>query len=157
MRLFATTAVLASMLTIGGALVATAPSASALPDGTNVCEGFVGDPLNLLSPPPVVVTGTLFGCHQQGSGTTREVVNSSDPSAPTLVTITWATGHATSDEIVTVTNIPVDSRCPGATFEGIVDAQVVHGPYTGSGGEGIQCTVLAFPFLIGYSAGPVTI
>jgi hypothetical protein len=152
-RLITLAAMFASVVTIvGGTLAATAVPSSGAPGGTNVCTGFTATANVLTS----VATGTLTGCHQQGSGTTLEIVDPNNPLAPTPVTIAWATGHATSEAIVTVVPGPTTAACPLGT--GDVSLNVVDGPYTGSNGHFVQCLQsFSFPNISGISLGPVVV
>ena len=153
-RILAMTAMVVSVMTaVGGSLATTAVPASALPGGTNVCSSLVAtfDPSTGLS------TGTLTGCHQQGSGTTVETPNLADPFAPNPVTIYWATGHATSQLVVSTGPVSGDP-CPAAEIAGKVSISVVSGPYAGSTGGYVICLDLSdYPIIHGTSVGPVVI
>src|SRR5258706_14496952 len=97
LRTIAVTAMLGSaVMLVCGSFATTAAPSFAATAGTNVCASLAAtfDPSTGLS------TGTLSGCHQQGSGTTVEAPNLADPFAPNPVTIQWATGHAISDVVV---------------------------------------------------------
>jgi len=153
-RMLAMTAMVVSVLTVvGGSLAGTAVPASAVAGGTNVCSSLDAtfDPSSGLS------TGTLTGCHQQGSGTTVETPNLADPFAPNPVTIYWATGHATSQLVVSTSPVSGDP-CPAGEIAGKVSISVVSGPYAGSTGGYIICLDFSdYPILHGTSVGPVVI
>jgi hypothetical protein len=135
--------------------VTTATPSFAAAGGTNVCESFDATAVAFTNP----VIGTLSGCHQQGSGTTVEVVDLNHPFAPTPVTIHWATGHATSEVIVSVSALSGENPCPNKLDSvAHVSITVVHGPYSGSTGGYVQCLdVSNFPILHATSVGPVVI
>jgi hypothetical protein len=132
---------------VGGSLATTATPASAAAGGTYVCESFTA--VATINPVTFVTTsiGTFSGCHEHGSGTSVEVIGpNQDPSAPTPVTIHWATGNATSELIVTaVPRLSVDPQCPVGYRDATIDvySTVVHGPYTGSSSIGVQCLDLS--------------
>jgi hypothetical protein len=159
-RIVAVTAMLGSAVTLaGGSLAATASRASAAAGGANVCASstFVGT-LDLVTG-VFTATGTLSDCHEHGSGTTVEVIGpNQDPTAPSLVTIHWATGHAASEAIVTaVPRSSVDPMCPVGyrDFTTDVYSTIVHGPYTGSTSHGVQCDDFSgFPTLRAVGIGP---
>ena len=153
-RIVAATALLASSLMLaGGALVTTASPSAAAVGGTNVCASFVAtfDPSTGLS------TGRLSGCHQQGSGTTVETPNLADPFAPNPLTINWATGHATSDIIVS-TGPTQGIRVQWVTLLGRSRSRSYTGPYSGSTGGYVICLDFTDPPLIhATNVGPVVI
>jgi hypothetical protein len=157
-RLVAVTAMLGSAVTIiGGSLATTAVPSSAAPGGTNVCASANGTFDPFTSP---LATGTFTGCHQQGSATTVETVNLADPSAPTAVTIYWATGHATSHAIAQGGPfVGTGNPCPAGDTPNSVSITVVSGPYAGSvGGYTICFDLSAFPPVINStSVGPIVI
>lgn len=136
-------AVVSTVAIVGGSLVATATPSSAAAGGTNVCDSFTAvlniDPVTFVA----TAIGTFSGCHEHGSGTSVEVISpDQDPTAPTLVTIHWATGNARSEEIVTATpRKTVDPQCPAPYTDATIDvySTVVHGAYTGSSSQGVQC------------------
>jgi hypothetical protein len=153
-RILAATALLGSTLLLaGGTLASSAAPVSAAPGGTNVCASLTAtfDPSTGLS------TGTLSGCHQQGSGTSIETPNLADPFAPNPVTIRWATGHATSDLIVS-SGPTSGTPCPAGDIAGAVSIAVVHGPYAGSTGGYVICLDFSdYPVIHSTSVGPVVI
>jgi hypothetical protein len=153
-RIVAATALSAtSLMLAGGALVTTATPSAAAVGGTNVCASFVAtfDPSTGLS------IGRLSGCHQQGSGTTVETPNLADPFAPNPVSINWATGHATSDIIVS-TGPTQGNPCPVGDIAAAVSITVVHGPYRGSTGGYVICLDFSdSPLIHATSVGPVVI
>ena len=156
----AMTAMLASTVAIiGGSLATTAVPSSAAPGGTNVCASFTAVGTVDLVTGATTSIGTLSGCHQQGSGTTVQVVGpNQDPNAPTPVTVHWATGHATSEGITTTVPHLSGDPCPAGDVAGDVSITVVHGPYTGSTGGFVICLDLSdFPILHATSVGPVVI
>jgi hypothetical protein len=94
-RLVKVAAMLASSLLLAsGTVLPTSGPASADAGGVNVCTGFSGVLDTTFFPFPVV-TGTLTGCHQQGSGVLTAVL---DPFNGTQEpgSVFWAAGHATS-------------------------------------------------------------
>ena len=153
-RMLAMTAMVVSVMTaVGGSLATTEVPASALAGGTNVCSSLVAtfDPSTGLS------TGTLTGCHQQGSGTTVETPNLADPFAPNPVTISWATGHATT-QLLATTGPVSGNPCPAGEIAGKVSISVVGGPYAGSTGGYVICLDFSdYPVIHGASVGPVVI
>jgi hypothetical protein len=153
-RILAALALLGSSLALaGGALVTSAAPASAAAGNTNVCASLVAT----FDPSTGVSTGTLSGCHQQGSGTTLQTPDLANPFAPSPVTIAWATGHATSDVVVT-TGPASGDPCPAGDIAGAVSITVVHGAYSGSTGGYVICLDLSdYPVIHSTSVGPVVI
>jgi hypothetical protein len=152
--MLAAAAMLVSLVVLtGGSLASTAVPATAAPGNTNVCTS-----LNATFDPSVgLAIGTLNGCHQQGSGTSVETPNLADPFAPNPVTIHWATGHATSQLIVS-TSPASGNPCPTGDIAGQVSISVVSGPYAGSTGGYVICLDLSeFPVIHSTSVGPVVI
>jgi hypothetical protein len=144
----------ASMILAGTALVANAVPASADAGGTDVCSSHVST-FDFFTG---VVTGTLSGCHQQGSGTTEALVDPNHPNGPTAATIHWATGNATTHVIIT--SVPDSSvPCPaGFAFGTDTYITAVDGPYAGSNGFEATCTdITGFPILHTTNVGPVVI
>jgi hypothetical protein len=147
----------------GGSLVATATPSSAAAGGTNVCTSFTEtatiDPVTFV----VTAIGTFSGCQQQGSGTFEYSMGpDQDPTAPGLLTINWATGHAASEVLAsTVPRVTVDPRCP-VPYTATIDLSftVVHGPYAGSTGQAVECidfSGLPNGIVRGLGVGPVVI
>lgn len=154
-RMLAMTVTIVSAMTlIGGSLATTPTPASAAAGGTNVCASGVAT----FDPSTGVSTGTLTGCHQQGSGTTVQVANLADPFAPTPFTIHWATGHATSEAIATPGPHLGVNPCPAGDVAGDISIVVVRGLYAGSTGGYVICLDLStLPALHATSAGPIVI
>ena len=134
-----------------GALVTTAGPSSAATEGTNVCSSAISTE-NFFTG---VGTEVLSGCHQQGSATVVGVQSS--PLSPTLDTIHWATGHATSHAMASaVVNAGVP--CPAGDITNRVTLVVVDGPYAGSTGHNVICSDLSqFPIIHSMNLGPIVI
>jgi hypothetical protein len=146
-----------SAMTLGGGmLIATTTPASADAGGTNVCASAVGT-VDLSAAVPTVTT-TFSGCHEHGSGTATHVEDLNNPSAPSHVTLHWATGHATTESIVTSVIDPSGALCPAGDIAFDSTIRVVHGPYTGSTGHYTKCTdISGLPIVHTFSVGPVVI
>jgi hypothetical protein len=128
--------------------------ASADTVGTNVCSSVVGT-IDYFTG---VETGTLSGCHQQGSGTFVQSIDPNNPYGQVAGTIYWATGNATSHVITT--SVPDSSvPCPaGFAYGTDFFITVVNGAYAGSTGYGADCSdVSRFPIIHDTNVGPVVI
>jgi hypothetical protein len=135
----------------GGALVTTAGPSSAATGGTDVCSSAVSTS-NFITG---VGTERLSGCHQQGSATVVGVQQT--PSSPTLDTIHWATGHATSHAIASAV-VSAGAPCPAGDITNRVTLVVVDGPYAGSTGHNVICSDLSqFPIIHSMNLGPLVI
>jgi hypothetical protein len=154
-RKVAAAAMLGSALTLGGTLIATTTPASAAAGGTNVCTSVVGT-LDLSAAVPTY-RNTFSGCREHGSGTSVEVADLKNPSAPGHATLYWATGHATSENIVTSVTDP-GRPCPAHDIASDVTIRVVQGAYSGSTGHAVICADLSgLPIIHFFSVGPVVI
>jgi hypothetical protein len=148
------TMLVSAVTVVGGSLASTAVPASAAPGGTNVCTSGVAT-ANVLTG---MATGTFSGCHQQGSATTSESFDPTNPFAPTQVTVNWATGHATSVVIAQGGPHLGTNPCPAGDVAGDVHLTVVSGPYSGSTGGYVICFDLSeFPIINSTSVGPIVI
>jgi hypothetical protein len=135
----------------GGALATTAGPSSAATGGTDVCSSAISTS-NLITG---LGTETLSGCHQQGSATVVGIQQT--PLSPTLDTIHWATGHATSHAIATAV-VSLGAPCPAGDITNRVTLVVTDGPYAGSTGHNVICSDLSqFPILHSMNLGPVVI
>ena len=134
-----------------GALVTTAGPSSAATGGTDVCSSAISTS-NFFTG---VGTERLSGCHQQGSATVVGVQQT--PLSPTLDTIHWATGHATSHAIASAV-VSAGAPCPAGDITNRVTLVVVDGPYAGSTGHNVICSDLSqFPIINSMNLGPLTI
>jgi hypothetical protein len=155
-RLAASVVMLGSTLGLaGGTLLATAGPASADSGGTNTCTGFSGS-ADLSAQIPLL-TGTLTGCHQQGSGALTGVLDITGATAPGSVF--WVTGHATS--VITFSAV-IDlsgGPCPPGDIAAAVTIMVGGGPYqSGTPGGGELCAdPSGFPVIALSSFGNVVI
>jgi hypothetical protein len=135
----------------GGALVTTAGPSSAATGGTDICSSAISTS-NFITG---VGTERLSGCHQQGSATVVGVQQT--PLSPTLDTIHWATGHATSHAIAFAV-VNAGAPCPAADITNRVTLVVVDGPYAGSTGHNVICSDLSqFPIIHSMNLGPLVI
>jgi hypothetical protein len=135
----------------GGALVTTAGPSSAATGDANVCSSAVGTE-NFFTG---VGTELVSGCHQQGSATVVGIQQT--PSSPTLDTIHWATGHATSHAIASDV-VNVGTPCPAGDITNRVTLVVTDGPYAGSTGHNVVCSDLSrFPIITWTNLGPIVI
>jgi hypothetical protein len=146
-----------SLFLAGGTLLATSGPASAEAGGVNVCSSFSGS-ADLSAQTPMI-TGTLTGCHQQGSGALTGVLDITGATAPGAVF--WATGHATS--VITFSAV-IDlsgGPCPTGDIAAAVTIMVGGGPYatppSATGGGELCADASAFPIITLSSFGPVTI
>jgi hypothetical protein len=135
----------------GGALVTTAGPSSAATGGTNVCSSAVSTE-NFITG---LGTERLRGCHQQGSATVVGIQRT--PLGPTLDTIHWATGHATSHAIASAV-VSFGAPCPAGDITNRVTLVVIDGPYAGSTGHNVICSDLSqFPIINSMNLGPITV
>jgi hypothetical protein len=143
-----------SLILAGGALVTAAGPSSAATGSTNVCSSFVV----MRNFSTSVATGTLSGCHQQGSATVDVQENTQNYFAPFPVTIHWATGHATSRAIAQRTAISLAGPCPAGDVTETGTTTVIDGPYAGSVGHNVLCDDLShFPIIRDTNLGPFVI
>jgi hypothetical protein len=134
-----------------GALATIAGPSSAATGGTDVCSSAVSTS-NFITG---VGTERLSGCHQQGSAMVVGVQQT--PLSPTLDTIHWATGHATSHAIASAV-VSLGAPCPDGDITNRVTLVVTDGPYAGSTGHNVICSDLSqFPILHSMNLGPVVI
>jgi hypothetical protein len=140
-----------SLVLAGGALITTAGPSSAATGGTNVCSSAISTS-NFITG---VGTERLSGCHQQGSATVVGIQQT--PSSPTLDTIHWATGHATSHAIAWAV-VNFGAPCPAGDVTNRVTLVVIDGPYAGSTGHNVICSDLSqFPIIHAMNLGPIVI
>jgi hypothetical protein len=151
-RVFNLAAMSGSLVIVaGGALVTTAGPSSAATGGTDVCSSAISTS-NLNTG---LGTETLSGCHQQGSATVVGIQQT--PLSPTLDTIHWATGHATSHAIAFAV-VSLGAPCPAGDITNRVTLVVTDGLYAGSTGHNVICSDLSqFPILHSMNLGPVVI
>ena len=151
-RVFNLAAMSGSLVIVaGGALVTTAGPSSAATGGTDVCSSAISTS-NFITG---VGTERLSGCHQQGSATVVGIQQT--PSSPTLDTIHWATGHATSHAIAWAV-VNFGAPCPAGDVTNRVTLVVIDGPYAGSTGHNIICSdIRHLPIIHSWSLGPITI
>jgi hypothetical protein len=127
---------MAALLFAGGALLGTAGPASAATGGTNVCSTLSAT-VDLSAAVPMV-TGTLSGCHQQGSGAWSAVATTRPGSTPG--SIAWRTGHATSNFVITTVAVDfTGGPCPAGDVAADFTIAVTSGPYEGSQGALVEC------------------
>jgi hypothetical protein len=153
-RTVAAVALTGSSLTLtGAAMVANTAPASADTAGTNVCASIAGYEDFRTG----VQTGTITGCHQQGSGTWKGLFDPNNPFAPQHGTIFWATGNATSDIVGTAVYDP-SVPCPAGDFGADATFTVVGGAYEGSTGHETECNdISAWPIVYSFSIEPLVI
>jgi hypothetical protein len=151
-RVLTFAAMSASLVILGGGVLVTAAGpSSAATGGTNVCSSAVSSE-NFITG---VGTERLSGCHQQGSATVVGIQQT--PLSPTLDTIHWATGHATSHAIASAV-VSFGAPCPAADITNRVTLRVTDGPYAGSTGHNVICSDLSqFPIINSMNLGPLTI
>jgi hypothetical protein len=150
-RMLAAVALLGSTVAVGGGLlIATAGPASAFAGDANVCSAFAGT-IDLSTR---VVTQTYSDCHQQGSGTAEYAFG----QTTIQFTIHWATGHATSDVVLSAVVDPSGGPCPAGELTNHVTLTVVHGAYAGSTGHNITCDDFSgLPIIHVTNFGPLVI
>jgi hypothetical protein len=140
---------LTSLLLAGGVLFSTAGPATAAPGGTNVCSSLTAS-VDLSAAVPAG-TGTLSGCHQQGSGA-WSALEISSPGSSSLGSISWQTGHATSVFVLTLTSLDFTrGPCPAGDIAASFTMTVESGPYEGSNGGLVECAKLSHYPIVGLS------
>jgi hypothetical protein len=151
-RMVATAAMLGTL--VGGAVLATAGPASAASGGTNTCTSLTGT--GDISAFPPVVTGTVSGCHQQGSGVITAIVDISGGIAPG--SIAWNTGKATTLFTIQVINVDFSGTgCPAGDVTVTALVVATAGPYAGTSGVNTFCAdISAFP-VVSLSLAPGTV
>jgi hypothetical protein len=143
------------MLAGAGVLLSAGGPATAAPEGTNVCSSLTAT-INYSAVVPTA-TGMLSGCHQQGSGVWS--VLGVPFSGPYLGSISWQSGRATSDIVLTLKSIDFHGGpCPAGDNASYYTLTVSSGPYEGSTAPLVECgNTSQFPAVTLTNFGPVTI